>query len=284
MKRFTPVLGLLTLFVSTFALSACTAETKEDIGIQLWSVRTDMKENPKATIEALGAMGYDFVETAGYANGKFYDMEPEAFKQLVEDNGMKFLGSHCNQHLADSVDWNTLMPFWDECIAAHKSVGAEYIVVPSMSKYAYSSLEGLKKHCDYFNAIGEKCNEAGIRFGYHNHAGEFKKLEGEIIYDFMLKNTDPEKVMFQIDLYWINKGKADAEAYFDKHPGRFESFHIKDNMELGESGNMDFPVLLELRTKAGAKYHVVEVEKYNFTPLESVKKSLEYLQEIGFSD
>jgi sugar phosphate isomerase/epimerase len=88
--------------------------------------------------------------------------------------------------------------------------------------------------------------------------------------------------MFQLDLYWINKGGKSAIDYFEKYPGRFMLWHIKDEMELGESGEMDFTTIFEAKEKSGMKYGIVEVEEYNFDPLVSVEKSLEYLKTTNF--
>jgi len=151
-----------------------------------------------------------------------------------------------------------------------------------MDEYGYGSLEDLKRYCDYFNAVGEKCNAKGIRFGYHNHNQEFEEVDGVIRYDYMLQNTDPKKVMFQLDLYWIQVGGKDAVAYFKKYPKRFEMWHIKDKKELGESGTMDFERTFKAKKKAGMKHIIVEVEDYNFTPLVSVQKSLEFLLEADY--
>ncbi|MDD2380618.1 MAG: TIM barrel protein, partial [Mariniphaga sp.] len=137
----------------------------------------------------------------------------------------------------------------------------------------------------YFNQVGEKCNAKGIRFGYHNHSNEFTTvLEGKPVYDWMLELTDPEKVMFQLDLYWIVVGGKDPLDYFDRYPGRFELWHLKDEKELGESGKMDFESIFAQRQKSGAKYGIVEVEKYNFEPLESCRISLEFLKNAPYVD
>jgi len=264
-------------------LNSCNKTPELGVGLQLYSVRDDMRTDPVATVEQVGTMGYEYVETAGYSDGKFYGMEPSEFKALVEENGMVFRGSHASRAIPDSGAWEVLMPWWDECIAAHKAAGVEYIVQPSMGGSAYKSLEGLAAYCDYFNAVGEKCNAAGITFGYHNHDREFSTLEGEVIYDYMLENTDPGKVMFQLDIYWIYEGGSDPMAYFEKYPDRFTSIHIKDEMELGESGDIDFVAVLDRAMAIGSKYFVVEVEQYNFEPLVSVDRSFEYLQEIGFT-
>ncbi len=285
MKNIFRFSSLLLFAATLMVISSCTETTpspENGIGLQLWSVKDDMKKDPVLTIEKVGAMGYDFVETAGYRDGKIYGMDPVDFKALVEENGMYNPGAHSGQAVPDSGKWDETMAWWDQCIATHKEAGVVYIIQPSMGHTAYESIEGLQAYCDYFNAVGEKCNEAGIRFGYHNHNHEFEELEGQVIYDYMLKNTDPEKVMFQLDLYWINNGGGVATEYFTNYPGRFFSYHIKDELELGESGEMDFQSSFDMIETAGAKYFVVEVERYNFEPLESVEKSLEYLKEIRF--
>ena len=154
-----------------------------------------------------------------------------------------------------------------------------------MARNAYESLEGIKRYCEYFNQVGEKCNAKGIRFGYHNHANEFRtEFEDKPLYDWMLELTDPDKVMFQLDLYWIVEGGKDPLNYFDRYPGRFEVWHIKDKEELGASGMMDFESMFAAREKSGAKYGVVEVEKYNFEPEVSCRMSFEFLQNAEFVD
>lgn len=273
---------LIPVFILAALLTACNKPVKKDIGIQLWSVRDDMKADPAGTIAKVGTIGYTFIEAAGFSDGKFYGFTPEEFKALTEKAGMEFRGSHTGHDLPDSARWDSTMAWWDTCIDAHARAGVKYIVQPWMSNVGYESLAGLKKYCDYFNAVGEKCNAKGIRFGYHNHDGEFRSINDTVIYDFMLQNTDPAKVMFQLDLFWINIGGKVAADYFTAYPGRFESWHIKDQKELGESGTMDFAAIFVNEQQAGVKYRVVEVEEYNLTPLESIAKSYEYLQNADF--
>lgn len=281
MKKIRTLLALITMI--TLVLPSCRNQDEDPfVGIQLWSVRHDMEEDPVSTLAALGEMGYGFVEAAGYSDGKFYGMEPAAFRELVESNGMVFLSSHTGRDLPAPGEWDEAMHWWEECISAHSEAGVQYIVQPWMGRAGYESLEGLMAFCDYFNTIGRMCNENGIRFGYHNHDNEFNTLEGEVIYDFMLENTDPEKVMFQIDLYWVYAGGADPADYFQNYPGRFELWHVKDETEIGASGNIDFERLYGYADLSGLKYSIVEVENYNYEPLESVRISLEYLLEGSF--
>ncbi|MCF8359072.1 MAG: sugar phosphate isomerase/epimerase [Prolixibacteraceae bacterium] len=269
-------------FLLTGSLFSCEKAPEKEIGLQLWSVRDDMKADPEQTIAAVGEMGYDFIEAAGYGEGKFYGMEPLTFKKRVNDNGMQFLASHTGQPVPDSSNYEEVMAWWDRCIDAHAEAGVEYIVQPFMDQYGYGSLDDLKRYCDYFNEVGEKCNAKGIRFGYHNHDKEFTEVDGVVRYDYMLQNTDPEKVFFQLDLYWIVVGEKDPVDYFNNYPGRFLLWHVKDEKELGESGMMDFESMFAEAEISGMEHIIVEVERYNYTPLESVKMSYDFLMEADY--
>ena len=261
------------------------AAGKKKIGLQMYSLRDDLKKDVKGTIEKMGKMGYAYLEAAGYDNGKFYGMEPEAFKALIEANGMKLISSHAGiNYIGTKASWDAAMTWWDTCIDAHKRAGCPYIIKPSMGEYPFESREALKKTCEYFNAVGAKCNAKGIRFGYHNHNSEFKKIKdsNELVYDYMLQNTDPKKVTFEMDVYWVIKGGQQPVAYFDKYPKRFELLHIKDETEVGASGTIDFKAIYDKMPEAGTKFAIVEVERYKFEPLVSVKKSFDYLNNAPF--
>lgn len=257
--------------------------TQKNIGLQLYSIRDSIWKNIPAAIEKVAKMGYKFVEPAGYGDGKIYGMDPVAFKDLCQKNGIYVLSAHVSQPLPDEANWDKTMAWWDKCIDAHVAAGAKYLVQPSMGDDAYRSLEVLKKYCEYFNAVGAKCNAKGLRFGYHNHDKEFStKLEGQIMYDFMLANTDPAKVMFQLDLYWCVEGGKNPVDYFNKYPGRFELWHIKDREEIGASCSMDFYSIWAAAKISGMKYGIVEVERYNFDEFTSCKKSIDFLNDAEY--
>lgn len=108
-------------------------EAKEKFtGLRLWSVKDDMSKDASGTIAEVGSMGYKFVETAGYDDGKVYGMDPVEFKDLCEKNGLKFLGAHIGQDVPTNENWNKTMEWWDVCIAAHRSAGVKWIVQPWM--------------------------------------------------------------------------------------------------------------------------------------------------------
>ena len=275
----------MAIFVAGGIVAFTPAKPIKQVGLQLYSVREDMKKDTKGTMEKVGKMGYKLVEAANYGDGKFYGMEPAAFKALADANGLNFFSSHCGQPVPDKAGWDACMKWWDTCIAAHKAAGVKYIVQPFMDKVGYESIAGTQRYCDYFNAVGAKCNAAGIRFGYHNHSEEFKTVDGEIIYDHMLKHTDPAKVFFEMDLYWITEGGKKPNDYFNAYPGRFELWHVKDKTEIGGSDAiMDFKSIFANAKKAGMKHYVVEVEESKLPLIESVQKSVEYLQNAEFTN
>ena len=282
-SNFTRIIPLVCIAILIFAGSCDRPEPGKNIGLQLYSLRDSIAGNVAGTIEKVSDMGYTYVETAGYRDGQFYGLDPVEFRKLCETNGLAFTGSHAGRNLPDSSTYAETMAWWDKCIDAHMAAGVKWIVQPFMGREGYENIEGLKRYCDYFNEIGDKCRKKGIMFGYHNHDKEFSTvLDSITVYDFMLQNTDPEKVLFQIDLYWCVEGGKNPVDYFTSYPGRFPIWHIKDEAEVGASGKIDFAAIWEHAAQSGMKYAVVEVEKYNFEPFESCKMSLEYLNDSGF--
>ena len=264
---------------------------KKEIGLQLYSIRSVIGNpelyaaNHEEAFKALAEMGYTVVEAANYNDGKLYGVEPEQYKADLEAAGLKSLSSHIGHNLSPeelaSGNFDESMKWWDQAIAAHKAAGCKYIVTPSFR--IPETLEGLKTYCDYFNAVGKKCAENGILYGYHNHSHEFNKIEDKVIYDFMLENTDPKYVFFEMDVYWAVMGRAYPVEYFRKYPGRFTMLHIKDHLELGESGMVGFDAIFNNADVAGMKDHIVEIEAFtNGDWKESVKMCADYLLKSDF--
>jgi len=271
---------------TTEAAKSDCPKTEKKIGLQLYSVRDTIFKDFPGTIKALAAMGFTDVEAANYKDtlsGLFYGLTPEEFAAQLKAVGLNPLSSHVGHLLGDDpskANWDEVWKWWDTCIAAHKAAGFKYLVFPWMP--VPKTLADLKIYCDYLNKIGEKCNQAGITFGYHNHSHEFQKIEGETMYDFMLKNTDPSKVFFEMDVYWTVMGQNSPVAYFNKYPGRFKMLHIKDQKELGQSGMVGFDAIYKNINTAGAIYSIIEIEEYNYPMFEGLKMSLDYLQTAPF--
>jgi sugar phosphate isomerase/epimerase len=284
MKR-KPILSLFCAgFMIVFISASCGSRIaqKKNIGLQLYSLRDSMATNMKGAIQFSANTGYSFVELAGYDAGKFYGLSPLTMKDMVESTGMKIISSHASLVLPGSNEWEAALAWWDTCIAAHKQAGIQYIVQTYMDSVGYLSLQGLQNYCDYFNLIGKKCRENGLKFGYHNHTSEFGTLEGQRILDYMLQHTDSSKVFFQLDLYWTVTGGANPIDYFRKYPGRFELWHVKDSLELGSSGKMDFKAMFDLSEMAGMKHYIVEQELFTNSPFEGIQESFRYLNDAEY--
>lgn len=281
---------ITAFIVSLFLLASCgtktttaTTETiappKKDIALQLYSLRGEISKDYEGTVKKVGEIGYTAIEAANYGDGKFYGKSPEEFKADLEKAGLYALSSHASRSLSANElkkkDYSESMKWWDQCIAAHKAAGMKYIVAPSMP--VPKTIADLQTYCEYYNEIGKRCNENGMKFGYHNHSFEITEIEGKIMYEYMIENTNPDHVFFQMDVYWIVMAQRSPVDYFNKYPGRFELLHIKDNKELGQSGMVGFDAIFRNTDIAGTKHLIVEVEKYNFAPEESVKLSLDYL-------
>lgn len=285
---------IITLGTALFMLVSCanketdknnqesSATSKKEIALQLYSLRDAISTDYAGTIKKVGEMGFTAIEAAGYGDGMFYGKSPEEFKADIEASGMTALSSHTTKKLSEqelsSKDFSESLKWWDKAITAHKAAGMKYIVAPWMD--VPKNLADLQTYCDYYNEVGKMCKENGMSFGYHNHDHEFTKIEDQIMYDYMIEHTNPEYVFFQMDVYWTVRGQQSPVDYFNKYKGRFALLHIKDNKELGQSGMVGFDAIFNNTDVAGMKYPIVEVEKYSFSPEESVKKSLDYLSPL----
>jgi len=293
MRKASLILMASALVLGAVSCSGSKAESpvKKEISVQLYSIR-DVIGNPdlyaqnhEEAFKALAQMGYTSVEAACYSDGKLYGVTPEQYKADLEAAGLKSLSTHISRNLSDeelaSGDFTEAMKWWDQAIAAHKAAGCKYIVCPYFT--VPQTLEGLKTYCDYFNAIGARCKENGMLFGYHNHSHEFQKVDGKVWYDFMLENTDPSKVFFEMDVYWAVRGQVSPVEYFTKNQGRFLLLHIKDHTEIGQSGMVGFDAIFNNYDKAGLQHIVVELEHAS-TPdiMEGMKESVDYLKAAKF--
>lgn len=283
-REFLKQTGLLAAgsLLAPQLLSSCTIGAK-NIGLQLYSLRGMVQqEGIQATLELVSQIGYKNLETAGYNNGQIYGMAPVDFKKAVEDLGMKVSSAHLGQAFAKGNETKVL-DWWKVATEAHLAAGMPYMVMPWMPVGEKSELAELQRYCDYFNQVGEITNEAGIKFGFHNHAGEFKKIGEHVIYDYMLANTDPDKVMYQLDVYWCVMGEKDPVEYLKNFQDRILLTHIKDEKEIGASGMMDFEAIFKQMNANKIKDWYVEVERYtNNDPKASVKESFNYLNQASY--
>ena len=246
--------GLSLLYIALFFLSSCSSKFG---GMTLYTVRDDMKKDPKGVLKTVSDIGYKNIEATDYANRKFYGMTPVEFKDYLHSLGLSPLSTHQGGANYDNID-NT--------IADVKAAGFKYLVipVPPMGHFKYNAAEkslGMDPDLDFvvnfLNTVGKKCKVAGLELLYHNHDFEFKKdVNGIVPIEYFLTKCDPQYVNFQMDLYWVTKASADPVAYFEKFPGRFKIWHVKDMDKEGRfapvgTGTIDFARILAKKMYQG---------------------------------
>ena len=256
-------------------------------GLALYTVRDAMKD-ARATLEKVAQAGYVNVESAGYENGKFYNLSPSDFKSLLDEMKLTAISSHQGTVTFENID---------QQIADLKAAGVTYFVipVPPMGLFGHDGAKmtmkgGAKNLAQILDKLGEKCAAAGLQLLYHNHDFEFvKDADGTVVIDYLLENCNPKYVNFQMDLYWVTKAGADPVAYFKRYPGRFKIWHVKDMDDQGRfapvgNGKIDFKRILDNKKLSGMQYYFVEQDAcFNETALEAIVISHKGLAKIGFN-
>ncbi len=251
---------------------------KKHIGLQLYSLREDVKDlGIQKVLEVVAQMGYVNLETAGYNDGKIYGLAPAEFKKMVDDLGMRVTSAHLGRNLSDNRSED--MNWWNKAVEAHAAAGMKYMIMPSSPLGGEgATMDNIKKYGEYFNEIGLITAGASMTFGYHNHDFEFKSKIDEVpVYDLLLEATSPDHVIFENDVFWTQKGGYNPVDYLKKYPKRIKVLHIKDEKAIGASGTMDFKAIFDQAYANGVKDWYVEVERYDGTPQEDVKKSYDFL-------
>ena len=255
------------------------AKKKKGLGLQLYTLRETIPNDPKGVLKKVADYGYTELETYGYRDGKLFGMDNAEFGKYVKGLGMKVTSGHYG---LDVIRGN-----WEQAVLDAKAIGQKYMVCPYLNDGERKSIDDYKRRCEEFNKAGEVCNKHGIRFGYHNHAFEFMELEGKIPYDVMLAELDNNKCGMEMDIFWVVNAGFDPLTYFEKYPGRFEQWHVKDmdksdknkNADVG-TGTIDYKPIFAKAKQSGLKHFYVEQESYPGEPIKSVEASAKYMKSI----
>ena len=288
-----------TLFLSDNIFGG-TGAVSANMGLQLYSVRDDMKKDPAGTLKLLAAMGYKNVEHANYIDRKFYGYSATEFKKLLDGLGLKMPSGHT---VMDDKHWDkTTKDFtdeWKQTVDDAATVGQRFVISPWLDENLRKDYDLLVGFLEIFNKSGELCKKSGMKFGYHNHDFEFKySLNDKKIYDIILEHTDPALVAQQMDIGNMYGAGGRALDILKKHPGRFESMHVKDEIKAKDKGEMDseyestilgkgiLPVkeIVDLFKKSGGTTEfIIEQESYQKkTPLEAVKEDYKIMKGWGY--
>jgi sugar phosphate isomerase/epimerase len=297
-RKFIKQTGL-TLAATTLATRSLFAAKPGDelVGLQLYSIREDMKKDPLGSLKQLAAMGYKHLEHASYSDRKFYGYGAKEFKKILDDLGLEMPSGHT---VLGSRHWDTskkdFTDLWKYTVEDAAVLGQQFVISPSLDKEYRQTGDDLKRFMDVFNKSGELCKKSGMKFGYHNHAFEFsEKLDGKVVYDIMLENTDPELVIQQLDIGNLYNGGATAKDIAKRFPGRFQSMHVKDEVlskggdEKYESavlgtGIVNVKEVIDIGRKSGGTIHfIIEQESYQGkTPMECMKENLAVMKKWGY--
>ena len=286
------IAGTALLSKTSFA----APKPNEILGLQLYSVRDDMKKDPIGTLTQLAKMGYKNVEHANYINRKFYGYTAAEFKKILDDLGLKMPSGHT---VMGKNHWDAekkvFSDSWKYTIEDAGYMGQKYVISPSMEESMRTTYDDMLRYMEVFNKCGELCQKMGMKFGYHNHSFEFsEKLNNTKVFDIMMKNMDPKLVIMQLDIGNMYIAGAKALDILGQYPGRFEMLHVKDEIAVNTPEKYDSAILgkgiiptkeaIDLGRKiGGTTVFIIEQESYqNATALESVKEDLEVMKKWGY--
>ncbi len=250
---------------------------KRPIGFQVWTIKDQLIKDFAGTLKMMADLGYETVEMCsppGYSGSGFaplVGMRASEMKRIVEEAGLKLESTHYGMgELRDNLS---------ERIDFALESGQKQMIASSFWLPKTATLSDWKKAADELNEIGAKTKRAGIQTGFHNHHMEFEKLEGQLIYDVLIDQFDPELVKMQFQVAVISIGYRAAD-YFNKYPGRFISAHLADwsiadekQVPIGQ-GVVDWKELFKAAEKCGVKNYFVEMAPKTFKP------SADYLKKI----
>ncbi len=305
MKIRTYIISALAIAAAAslmISMTSCKpAPQEKKIGIQLYTVMGAMQQDPYGSIEKLAGMGYNCFELVQWGGDtNVFGLPAEEFKALCDKYGAEILSTHSSIQ-EDPENEEEIMNRWRTLFEVQKACGGKYFVIPSYR--AEYTVAGVQQMCDYFNKVGKIAAEYGLKLGYHNHAGEYEKLadKDQVMWEYLVENTDPQYVCFELDVYWCDKGNKNPVDYLKKYPSRIELLHVKDDFVIGAGGNLDFEAIFNQFYANGMKEYVVEIEtpkwlreKTNedgsaYTPeqimnemFEAARQSAEYLRNAEF--
>jgi len=268
----------------------------EIVGLQLYSVRDDMKKDPKGTLTQLAKMGYTHVEHANYIDRKFYGFSAKEFKKVLDDLGLKMPSGHTvmgkNHWDAAKKDFTDA---WKYTVEDAAYMGQKYVISPWMDESMRKTYDDMARYLDVFNLSGDLCQKSGMKFGYHNHWAEFtEELNGMKLFEIMMQKLDVNKVIMQLDIGNMYIGGAKALDVIGQYPGKFELIHVKDEIAVDTKEKFESAILgkgiipvkevLDIcRKTGGTKVFIIEQESYQGKePLACMKEDFDVMKSWGY--
>jgi sugar phosphate isomerase/epimerase len=261
------------------------AKTNQKYGLQLFSLREQLPKDVKGVIAKVAEAGYKQVETFGYSKESgFWGLSAVEFKKLLRSNGLTTPSGHYGMDaFLKSGDINVI----DDAIEAAKILEQDYVVIPYISPNLRQTANDIKSLVNWVNIAAKRVQNAGLKLSYHNHNFEFEPVEGQMLMEVLLKNTDADLVDFEMDIYWVVRAGQDPVKWLENYPGRFKLIHAKDmdkadpklNTEVG-SGSIDFQEIFAVTKYQNVRYYIVEQENFKMDPYASIAQSNKYLRNV----
>ncbi len=251
------------------------------LGVQAYTFRKSFPTDVAKTLDTIKMMG--FTEMEGGSNR----MPPETFKKLCDERGISIPST--------GADYSQLVKSADSVAYKAKLLGAKYVMcawIPHTD--GALTFDNAKKAVEDFNSAGKVLKDSGIIFCYHAHGYEFQPCEGSTLLDYIIKNTNPEYVSFEMDIFWIQFGGGDPVSLLKKYGNRWKLMHLKDlkkgtkkdltgstsaenDVPLG-TGEVNIPGILKEAKKIGIQHYFIEDES-NYV-IEHVPQSIAYLKSL----
>lgn len=239
------------------------------VALELYTVRDEANHDFVGTLRRVAQIGYAGVEFSGYGN-----LAAQELSALLAETGLSVAGTHLR---LDALQGEQL----DESIQYSKNIGCACIVLPWLAN-EWRTVEGIRSLAPRMNAIGQRCQEQGITFAYHNHDFEFARVDGGYLFDQLLQATDPSLVKIELDVYWAAYADVDPVAFLQAHADRIALIHLKDMApdrsmtEVGK-GILDMQGICAF-AQARSLWGIVEHDHPQIPSLESARISLEYFR------
>ena len=249
------------------------AAPKIPVGLELYSVRNALKDDPMGTVRAVAALGYQCVEFyAPYFD--WTENQTKDMRKLLDDLGIRCYSTHNDssyfepQKISRARDLNLIL-------------GCKYVVMASSHEKA--GADGWKAVADSLNAAAERLEPSGLKTGYHNHQAEFTSENGVRPIEILAKNTKPT-VMLQLDVGTCLEAGSDPVAWIRANPGRIKSLHLKEwspdpgkgyTVLFGEGVAKWKAIFGAAESAGGVEYYLIEQEGSRFSELETARKCLE---------
>ena len=281
MKKTIALITFLTVSLIGGTVLAQKPLYTAPLGVQAYTFRKSFPIDVAKTLDTIKMMGFTEIEGGG---GR---MSPQEFKRLCDERGIRIPST--------GASYEQLVKSPDSVAYKAKILGAKYVMCAWIPHdKGVLTLENAKKAVEDFNRAGKILKDSGLTFCYHAHGYEFQPYEDGTLLDYIIKNTNPEYVSFEMDIMWIHFGGGDPAGLLEKYGNRWKLMHLKDlkkgakkdltglttpeNDAVLGTGELDIPGILKAAKKVGIKHYFIEDES-NFVNIQ-VPQSIKYLKSL----